>query len=1564
MASELDDLRSFLEQRISAAYPNLDVSAGSVADVEIITPTIERLAPDPFDSPIEDFLRGRLRSEFPDLVLQRGEPIDEIAVKPNRIFLEPFRRQISAVSRNQSLQDPTVLNDREADALAANYFSRRQRGAFSVGVARLYYSAPRFSLIQPTNAVYTQDGLRFLPVESQAITADDMVFNQSGSLFFFDVICRAEKQGEEYNIERTQLIGIEGAPEVVKVENRIKFEEGGARETTSEFLARVEQELTEKSLVTFRGIRARVLKLFESVRSITVIGYNDPEMQRDIITGAPDSAYGFGMLSGDTPSSTFSIGAGFVADGTSGSDDFVKIGVEIGDVFRTVDATTGVFSEFTVVEVVSSVQVRVTPPPPTLGLVPVVLIGPRRGTLTLSDIPGGIVQPVTANGEILVQNNQVHIGGVFDTFIRAGDPTDRSIELTAVRDASPLHFGVDLEPFGNDSDEFVQITERIQDAATTDQAWAGPGDASAIIYIKVYDSGDFSTPWKPTAEDVGRYLELLGTDGAGSDYGLYVIQAVGEEQVFETERAIPVTVSMFDQHTQSNLIATISDRVAASGPGAASYDLDFRLVEKVSVKSRVRDRDNPQADFNGGPTEGLGAEVGDSVVLENGPDAGIYSIRRILTSIGEDDTLVLDRELTSSTPKPDGAGTGSGLRYRVADELQVNLIDPRVTKMPLGEVFPADDLQTVANDPTVTVGGSSNFLLAGVEAGDTLEILEGANAGRYEIQTPVQGTQLEVLPAPPTTAFNQEFSVYRAFTGASRPLVRVSAVELLDSANQPTGITVPYGKEIDARVLGTFANRAGGLNVESFTGEVLSTELFEDTTVDFEQQGVARGDRLEILEGQNIGEYEILEIGLPLPSGQLRIVSTPGTPGANDFVGPEAELHYRIGQPSAGIVRLFFLEPTSVEVATGTPGGRLRYIEGGQDISFRFSQVQGRLVIPAPGSGDDDPRDLRVVRNVPVGGGDFNTILEITDTANPDVFEAELLEGDLLEVQEQIRFRDSGAVLLEDLGIFGTPAGLRTVTGSNQVSVPSNSHIDFTQMEDLQGQTLAINSGPDEGVYIIERVVDEKTLQLNAVMTGTTVSIQGRETALPLYDATVEEIAGDHWLRDLTDSGQLPEVGDYVTIFEATTSTIEGTYEVLAKDVPAKQVQLSGFPATGPFPWGGLTTPFAWISTDNQTLGGVLEQPFTIYQTVGKELEILEVATKALEVTALGTGAVQGGLTTFLGAAGAFFSVVRGDRLEILAGPNAGVYPVLSVTAGNLITVYTAHPFSAVSTADQYRVWAGVHGSRRMLTVGPFEGSDGKVDPGQQLIYRIRRPGIFRLSSTEMEENQDASGLYYADLNVESLGPGDDRNLAEDSRLTVESGLQADGYTYTVENNVLTFSMFEEVRLNFDRRFLPVGNTDLPENRTEINGRNLQIRYETSTTVQLIDDLLRSDQERPVNANPIARHFLPSFVFTQLTYSGGSSTQVTGPELEDYINNLGPLDQLEVSDLEAVLTQRGANSIRHPIVLVSVTHDINRNLVVERSEDAIGGDVVPYEGSARISSFFATLNEGLIVTRQ
>jgi hypothetical protein len=1661
--NDIDELVLFIQEKVQEYDPSIDTTSGSAFYNSIIKPLIDRIGPDPYETPLRDFITRRLKTEFPDLVLQDGEPIDDYAVKIMTILLEPFRRQIRQVSNNQSLANADILNEREADNLGANFFVRRRQGAYAVGLARLYFTAPRNSTITPNNLVYDAGGHRYIPVENQSITADNMLFNLEDNLYYQDVIVRAEQQGDDFNIDINTLTGIENAPEVIKVTNKASFEEGANKETTTEFIERVENSLTEKSLVTFRGINARLTDVFESIRLIQTIGFGDVEMERDIIKGSGESApyaYFLGAGADGTYYVDLDIGSPYALM-TAGGDiynSFITAGVKVGDTVILSDLlTTGSLQVLTVAEIISASQIRVSEQ----------IVGNIDGQfalrraeeiITLSDIPGGILQPTTQQGEIQFTSGEAHIGGMLDVYVRAGQPTQKEITLEGIRDGEPLHFGVDLETFGGEDDKFIYITEALGDVLmrTGMDRFGVALATNNEVLVKQYlpspgggsDPGADSdtVPWKFTSDDVGRYIQILTT---GRQATLEILEVMDEEYTTAhsgpAERCVRLKVKLTNEESGSAYNLNIN----------LSFDTNIRVVEKTTSKPLVRDRDASRTnswglktgcDFTDLEDTGV-AEIGDSVVIETGEDAGIYTIRRILDSLNNDDTLLLDRNLTKNAT-PSGTGDGSGLRYRLDDELNVDLVAPKVVKIPLGTIFLGLDLNTVAGSTTASSGGVTNFLLAGVASGDTLEILEGDNKGKYGISL-VTGTELTLDSAPLNTGFSQKFSIYRAFTGIERPLVRVKDVELLDSNSQPTGIIIPYGDYIDIRALGLFSNRAEGVQVESYRGVTqtggLGDYYLQDDDVDFTAEGVVAGYRLNVINTNNAGTYTVAAV----PSAhvlQVAVQADGGTP----FVSLTTGVHYTIGLPSSGFVRLYFLNPTSVEIPTGLNGARMVFDEAGTPRRFRFSQVDGFTLLPSPGSTDTELRDIRVTRTLePVGGsGDFQSIVELTSDDHPDVFGLELVEGDILEMKEQLPFRTVTAMgatatwngtttvvlgsstgvyvnrwirldsdgqffrviglsglnatidnpdgltiptgvgassicsTFEELGVFGKPAGLRTVSGSNRVEVPSNSLIDFQAMNrvyPLPGQTLKIESGPDAGEYVVETVESAKALRLSRVLTSTTQTIKGQDTTPRQSWANQRFYAGTGTtdLYDPADAGALGSTeGHWITIFESTRDDIDGAYEIQAYpsvgrvtlDWAPNNIEGTGFSDFDCFGIGR----FSWLRTESDEN---IEQPFHIYASVATQVEVSEVgsvykAPPGLDIVMSGTTSNPGAgniRMTRTDGTGSLTGVVAGDRLEVLSGPNRGVYPIASVGATYVdIVNNTSNNFQVLVTGNPFRVRGGIHGARKMLTVSGFESSNGKLYPGTMSLYRLLRQKIFRISSTEMQENFDGS-FYYADIQVESDGSGDEYNLERSSRLVLEDDglVTIDGYTYTVDNSVKTFSPFEEVSLAFDRRFLPVGNSDSPENRSEVSGRNLKVKYETSVVTRLVHDLLRSDTDRPINANPLARHFLPSYVYVNFVYSGGASPDVLGPTLEDYINTLGAEAQLQVSDLEAFLTRRGADYVKHPVQLTAVTHDLDRNLVVDRTEDQLGGlNSVPYHGTGRISAFFARVGEGLSLDQQ
>jgi hypothetical protein len=1171
--TELEDLSLFLQERVREYDPSIDATTGSQFYNKVILPLISRLGPDPYNTPIKSFIIGRLAVEYPEMVLQDGEPVDDLIVRPMQILLEPYRRQIQQVSNNQSLADPTILNEREADNLGANYFVRRRPGGFSVGVARLYYSAPQGAVVTPNNAVYDSAGHRFFPVENQAISSGNMLFNTEDNLYFFDVVVRSEQEGEGYNIPANTLVGIEELASVVKVTNRTQFEEGADKETTTEYLERVENSLTEKSLVTFRGINSRLLEVFDNIRLIQVIGYGDPEMNRDILTGESSEPTPYAFFLGDTGSGgpqidlTNATDSILTPDGSQ-LDTFVESYTVIGDIVVYANPTTGdVYRHEVTAVALQALQVT----PDVVGdlSASTFLISHASASITVSGIPGGILQPETPAGTIEVVPNEVHLGGMMDVFVRAGSPVQRDMILEGVLDGEPLHFGLDLESFGGREDEYVQVTERRDGQALRPSIdrFGDPATDHLLIcqYEDITEPADPYVPWKPTEDDIGRYIQIL--DG-GPQGTLEILEILSDEYYSGSGSLIRVVRIKVSLTNVENPAVTYT-----LGSDDTTFDVDFRIVEKVGVKNRVRDRDGSRLAYttpdilSGIDFDALGANVGDSVVIEMGDDAGIYTIRKILGSLNTYDTLLLDRDLTTTTV-PTGTGDHSGLRYRIADELNVDLVEPKIVKIPLGTIFTGDDLSTVAASDLVSATGTTNFLLAGVEAGDTLEITEGDDKGSYLLKS-VSGTTAVLDQTLLNTATHLDFTIYRSVDGIERPMVRVKEVELLDSNSQPTGIKIPYGNNIDARALGVFSNRAEGSQQESYTGATqadtsppyLNIRLY-DASVDFVSEGVVAGYRLNIFNTDNAGYYTIAKVGTGdgLPSHHYIEVAVPAD-GGTVWAELTTNVHYTVGVPSSGVARIYFQEPTSVEIVTGLSGGRLSFDDAGTPKLFHFSVVDGFQVQPTE---EDSSRSIRVVANYETTTPDsFETILEFTDTTGPNVLNSEIRVGDVLEVNDQIPFRRTGGDSFAEIGIFGRPAGLSTVAGSNRVTVPQTSLIDFTAMNSsypLVGQSLYIDEGADTGKYIIEEVVNSKTLRLDKVMTSSTETIILYESATP-RDATLIPGTSSITMEDTTDNPGT-QIGNYITIFESTRGDLDGVFEI--KSIPGtNQVELDMDPLAG-----------------------------------------------------------------------------------------------------------------------------------------------------------------------------------------------------------------------------------------------------------------------------------------------------------------------------------------------------------------------------------------------------------------
>lgn len=458
----IDSWRLFIQERLRAFDATINLDRGAPASTQVVEPLVARLEPDPFETDTLLFILTRLQQEHPQLFAEEGGALADLLVKPMITLLEPLRREFKSVSKQLSLANPEQLTSVEADRLMANFFMLRQLGGYARVKVRIYFQNPLSANIGTTNIAYTANGLRFLPAQAQSINAEEMLFNlDSSGLYYFDVNYQAERPGTQYNIGATQIINVTGLTASTRATNLAKATPGVREETTSEFIDRGESSMGERSITTFPGMVAALKAEFSDLTIIQAIGFNDAEMRRDVIVGGSlgpvlhSGTDGFTADDGDADNHTdfFNV---------VGSVDFTTalgpVGTDLSGYQLEVWYNDGVAISphaFVLGQVMGSTQISISDQysgSTTLPHAPLTVVTGAYWairtveTLTLSDIPGGILFPDVMSGETLtVPNNEIHVGGCTDVYVRGGDIEEAAVALALVSDEDVIKRGEEAE---------------------------------------------------------------------------------------------------------------------------------------------------------------------------------------------------------------------------------------------------------------------------------------------------------------------------------------------------------------------------------------------------------------------------------------------------------------------------------------------------------------------------------------------------------------------------------------------------------------------------------------------------------------------------------------------------------------------------------------------------------------------------------------------------------------------------------------------------------------------------------------------------------------------------------------------------------------------------------------------------------------------------------------------------------------------------------------------------------------------------------------------------------------
>lgn len=1545
-----DDLKNFVENLLSGFDPTIDLSPGSPAETQIVQPILDRFSDDPFSVDIPSFLRDRLVQEFPDLAADNGGQLEDLLTNPLQLFLEPFKREIESVKINQSVNNADLMADAEADALGANFFENREAGDFAGGLVRLYFAAPSTVNVTTDKRAYTNTGLNYFPVENFKITTAQMLFNRQGNLYFMDVTVQAENPGDQYNAKAGDIANIDDVPGVVKVSNLSDFTDGSPREDNATYLGRIPEALTERSLVTERGVEARIPDLFTSVRALSVIGAGDPGMDRDILKGTSE---GFLHLAGSAVyygewliiSNLIYRDAGPSGDVVIQEGDLVRFkpgsGATVYEALVTlvVPATTlGGSTEY--ILILDSTFPITSPTSGSFALF-------KSGFITISEVPGGIA------ADVQVPDGTVHLGGHTDVFVRPNSDTVLQSSLPNITDDAPIL------AIAGDAVSNLQING------------SGPSPTNVVV-----SAGTSPINFVSAGVREGDIAVIETSALAGS----YRILSVGDP----SPQSLRLD-TLFTQ-TQTQLRARVVRSIHIDVVEPKIPKLPFNTGSVSDLSTTVGSALFRMSIIN---IQSFGAVVGDTIRILDGPDAGDFTIVGFDVILGGQGPIV-DRAAGASTAnlRYEVFTASAGLTRPLVRIKKIEILDSTnqgtgIT-VPYGDavdVRPTCDLQGASNE--VRVLDSQLFVFpdaAGLLPVINLASIAGtghdarfsqdieSHDGFYrKIDTQAGGNPIteNEINIPPfvwngvtdkllafTTRKDPNFTAFPSGDNRTSDLAEAKigdSLTILDGPNQGSYLIV------DHRVLDIWSVSSPGHQ------KIALIEVDPPLPIDPVKTmlrligDVTPGSAITDTEFLKIFEYSsdffnpsgfwaLLQTRLQAVMAALSITISNGD--LDTLTRSLSFTGYSVGPSARGTARVYFQEPVSAEFSSGSDPTRFVDLLQSNRLFRLDPHLPDAQILP---ESEEQTAPSQWNRNTSekwfANGGSPDAMAFLSTGLG--YVKRGVKDGDVFEFFSSINdfpSRDR----MQSSWICTTQAGSNIIT-MVLPAVPGHR----TAIE--PGQLFFIDSGPDIGAYTITEVITDELgggsnpnrpivrFRIDKTMTHSTLGVPGDSatTARPAMpnnfsSGTAITLSAQSRLYHADMVNAVPNT-DWVSVYAVNDVAVEkfgddvaylGTFAVIAQAVDP-----GPGPPSGPYVVLDRTPGFPDASTT----------PATAYPASATVFWVIHQAPGTTPTATSGGGTALSD------------QFVRG-RLYA-AVPETRVVNIPWGTGNPLID----HVPDVLPSDPNYPL------SQEQLLLKNTSGADSPISDASAFLavmnqsfyqhqapYRILRSGVHRISSTAVALQREGA-LYFVDLPIIGYGPQLEMNIPENTALAIKENAKIDGYKLVVENPIFTFSDQEQVSIVMPSSILPVGSTPGIANEINLAGQTIQVTYDSAPLVEELQRFFNSPLDRVVVANYLLRHFLPAYVFLDAAYVSGSDTSVVAPDLINYINTIPPsVNQLVASQVENLIVRRGATKVVLPITLVALVHDINRKIRGLRSQNSIGaGDVPIFSGTYAQTYFIA-----------
>lgn len=234
-----------------------------------------------------EYIRKKIKEYDSDIDTSKGSPVADLMINPLSSILEPTLNFEKRMLRDLSLQDVNKMSEEALDEMARNFLVDRISGSKASGDIRLFYDTPVAVTIPQGTIFSTDDGLQYQTTSEFSVTRAQMMLNNESYPLYHtgDINIEALSVSKDYNTLPNTIVNLDStldpAPSAVRNPQAVSGATEG--ESNTDLKTKIISTAHNKALGGKNSILRVMREKFPTVKSIEVIGTNDPEMTRDIV---------------------------------------------------------------------------------------------------------------------------------------------------------------------------------------------------------------------------------------------------------------------------------------------------------------------------------------------------------------------------------------------------------------------------------------------------------------------------------------------------------------------------------------------------------------------------------------------------------------------------------------------------------------------------------------------------------------------------------------------------------------------------------------------------------------------------------------------------------------------------------------------------------------------------------------------------------------------------------------------------------------------------------------------------------------------------------------------------------------------------------------------------------------------------------------------------------------------------------------------------------------------------------------------------------------------------------